>query len=596
MTITAPPTITALPTPPDPNDRATFNSRAYPWSVAQQTLADEVEAVAANVYANAQEAATVSAIAVGQTELALAASSYKGPWSSLTGPLSMPATVLHNGNFWALNANLADVTTATPGISGSWQPLNVGFGGAAEVSSAVDVTLTAASYRVQSVTMTAVDKSVILPAATSLTVGAGLFVIRNAGSIPFCIRDSAGGFLAKLAPGVNASLHLINGSAAAGVWSLTGEGFADAIYQNTALNVNAAVSANVQVTALSDTKSLAVYREGVYSSSGTLYACVLSVSGTTVTAGTPLSLGTCVSPEYIKVVALSSSQAVVVYADGSDYVTARTLDVSGTTVTAGTAAAVNATVAGTAYADLVKMTATQAVVIFCDIQAGAARAKTLNISGTTITVGASLTVATSANWTGAAAAAVSDTQLVASFGILGLSSRSALLSVSGTTLSVVGSLVDLGPERPKAAAKVSDTQVLALFVPPSPPFLCVYALFDTAGGALSVVNVMTHQFESAETSSHHMLPLSGGRVAMLFEASDASALYAGSKQGIVFLRVSDGAISHSDNFEPVKSAKLVGASQFHLGGGLSAAGAGKILAAYLQSDSYVQARVIEVTK
>ena len=55
---TAPPTISALPTPPDPNDRSTFNARAYTWSVAQQTLATQVNAVAANVYANAQAAET----------------------------------------------------------------------------------------------------------------------------------------------------------------------------------------------------------------------------------------------------------------------------------------------------------------------------------------------------------------------------------------------------------------------------------------------------------------------------------------------------------------------------------------------------------
>lgn len=63
MPITAPPTITALPTPPDPNDRSTFNARAYPWSVAQQTLATEANAVAANVYANAQDAAAQANLA-----------------------------------------------------------------------------------------------------------------------------------------------------------------------------------------------------------------------------------------------------------------------------------------------------------------------------------------------------------------------------------------------------------------------------------------------------------------------------------------------------------------------------------------------------
>ena len=74
MPVTTPPTITALPTPPDPNDRATFNTRAYPWSVAQQTLATEVGAVAANVYGNATEAVNAAAIAVPAAAAAEAAS------------------------------------------------------------------------------------------------------------------------------------------------------------------------------------------------------------------------------------------------------------------------------------------------------------------------------------------------------------------------------------------------------------------------------------------------------------------------------------------------------------------------------------------
>ena len=67
---TTPPSITALPTPPDPNDRSTFNSRAYPWSVAQQTLATEVGLVATNVFDNATEAATSAGTATTQAGLA----------------------------------------------------------------------------------------------------------------------------------------------------------------------------------------------------------------------------------------------------------------------------------------------------------------------------------------------------------------------------------------------------------------------------------------------------------------------------------------------------------------------------------------------
>lgn len=71
---TTPPSITALPAPPDPNDRATYNARAYPWSVAQQTLATEVAAVADNVFDNATEAAAAAALAVPAAAAAEAAS------------------------------------------------------------------------------------------------------------------------------------------------------------------------------------------------------------------------------------------------------------------------------------------------------------------------------------------------------------------------------------------------------------------------------------------------------------------------------------------------------------------------------------------
>jgi hypothetical protein len=50
---TTPPSITALPTAPDPNDRSTFNARAYPWSAALNTFGTQLSAVAENVKANA---------------------------------------------------------------------------------------------------------------------------------------------------------------------------------------------------------------------------------------------------------------------------------------------------------------------------------------------------------------------------------------------------------------------------------------------------------------------------------------------------------------------------------------------------------------
>ena len=167
MSVVSPPAITALPTPPDPNDRTTFNARAYPWSVAQQTFGVQVGAVAANVFANATDAAGSASAAAssaaaattnGATQVALAAAraaaaaasavdatnngaaqvalataqanisaasaNYKGLWSSLTGALNMPASVSYNNVFWALNSNLANVTAATPGVSAAWTQIS----------------------------------------------------------------------------------------------------------------------------------------------------------------------------------------------------------------------------------------------------------------------------------------------------------------------------------------------------------------------------------------------------------------------------------------------------------------------------------------
>ena len=70
MSITAPPSITPIPTPPDPDDRATFNIRAYSWTLAQQTFADELTLVAENAFGNATEAQAQAEQAAAQAVLA----------------------------------------------------------------------------------------------------------------------------------------------------------------------------------------------------------------------------------------------------------------------------------------------------------------------------------------------------------------------------------------------------------------------------------------------------------------------------------------------------------------------------------------------
>lgn len=112
--------ITALPAPPQRNDPATFADRGDALLGALPGFVTEANALETNVNAKESSAVAAAATAVASAAVAQPAANFKGNWSALTGALNMPASVVHVNVFWALNTNLANVTTATPGVSASW--------------------------------------------------------------------------------------------------------------------------------------------------------------------------------------------------------------------------------------------------------------------------------------------------------------------------------------------------------------------------------------------------------------------------------------------------------------------------------------------
>lgn len=131
-------TITALPTPPSSSDPVNFNSRADGFLGALPVFVTETNTVAGEVQANATDAAgsaasssaqavdaaaSASAAAASANTAALTAN-FKGAWAGLTGALAKPAAVLHNGAYWLLLNNLANVTTSQPGVTADWQPFS----------------------------------------------------------------------------------------------------------------------------------------------------------------------------------------------------------------------------------------------------------------------------------------------------------------------------------------------------------------------------------------------------------------------------------------------------------------------------------------
>lgn len=141
MATIAPPSITALPSPPDPANRATFNSLAYPWSAALPTFSTEVAAVATNVKANADDCATNATTATTKAAEAVAA--------SLAATTTANAAAWVNGGTYGLDTNAisgidhltyrkktaSSVTTTDPSADATnW--VKLGGGGAAMSRSA----------------------------------------------------------------------------------------------------------------------------------------------------------------------------------------------------------------------------------------------------------------------------------------------------------------------------------------------------------------------------------------------------------------------------------------------------------------------------
>lgn len=128
-------TIDALPSAPLPTDNtATFNTKAFALVAALNNFVTQANAMEAAVDADAVTSSAAATTATNASASAVAAANFKGEWSTLTGALNIPASVSHNGVVWVLKANLANVTTATPGVSSSWLPATFSTGKAIAMS------------------------------------------------------------------------------------------------------------------------------------------------------------------------------------------------------------------------------------------------------------------------------------------------------------------------------------------------------------------------------------------------------------------------------------------------------------------------------
>lgn len=109
--------ISSIPTPPTSTDRANFRVRADTFLSALPNLSDELNNFSSQANALRDEVNTFQQDTETAKNSSVAAANFKGEWSNLSGSLSIPSSVSHNGVIWVLNKNLTDVAASEPSSS-----------------------------------------------------------------------------------------------------------------------------------------------------------------------------------------------------------------------------------------------------------------------------------------------------------------------------------------------------------------------------------------------------------------------------------------------------------------------------------------------
>lgn len=103
-------------------DIITWTEQVNLMTTAMNETAAEVDADKVSSGNSATAAGNSATAANTSAGLAAGSANYKGLWSAQTGAANKPYSVSHSGSFWALNNNLANVTTSIPSLTNpDWQ-------------------------------------------------------------------------------------------------------------------------------------------------------------------------------------------------------------------------------------------------------------------------------------------------------------------------------------------------------------------------------------------------------------------------------------------------------------------------------------------
>lgn len=434
--------------------------------------------------------------------------------TGLTSPGTAGNVLTSNGSAWVSSA-----------------PTSAGSGGTTATG---NVTLTNTSPGAQSVTPAGFGGFVKLPDATTMTKAAINFNIRNAGDFPLKIIDNASNILGFIYPKMSASVGCADNSTAAGVWVV--EGTEPIGYVMSYLNTSIRYVAPCACFALDDSRQFLLWQEfsttslyavvydsntGAFGSAtlvassaggtGTLAAAikmtansvlvaytsagaigrVLSISGTTITVNAASSAATSTANVNYPSLTLIGSTYIFDKTPGANlnsYLHAIT--VSGTTVTVGTEVTASggiATINTSPGVPTVYQVTSSSFLRLSVYGSVAVYAQAFSISGTTITAGSLLTIATTSGYNTYAKTFAVGSQWAIVYADSSNQPSCSIISVSGTTCSastvnaVTGSITNAQ----SMDAVVSGNKIIFGCVTGSAPYNIEFNIVTNSSGTAS---------------------------------------------------------------------------------------------------------------
>jgi len=289
-----------------------------------------------------------------------------------------------------------------------------------------------------------------------------------------------------------------------------------------ALSIDGPSSNYTRVTMLSATKAIAVYLDAGDTDDG--YAVALTISGSSITAGTPVVFNPAGS-YYNRIAKISETQAIVVYRDlgNSSYGTACILTLSGSSITAGSEVVFNS--GDSRYVVVAVLSATKAIVAYQDnSNSSKSTACILSISGSSITAGSELIFYATDRSRHLSITALTDAKAIVTLEARDATNspgKACILDVSGTTITA-GSVQQFttGVIYSTSVTALSSTKAIVVYqVSPNAQsrVLDISGTTITAGSAL--------EYRTGTTSYQNIAKLTSTR-AIVSYSDNANSSYA----------------------------------------------------------------------